>query len=99
MVDRRIVRIPNNDDIVIVYDQYQEDEYVNYIFPAIYASDGEEYRKRWGDELKMHVSCEIPEIGFKIHTRCFACRADYSGVLFSLEPGDAEKFIHYFPAK
>ena len=98
-VDRRIARIPNDEYIVIVYDQNQEDEYVNIKFPAIYASDGEGYRNRWGEELKMHVSCEIPEIGFKIHTRCFACRVDHSGELQGLEPGDIEKLIHYFPAK
>lgn len=99
MVDRRIVQIPNDDHIVIVYDQNQEDEYVKIQFPAIYASDAEAYKKRWGEELKMHVSCEIPEIGFKIHTRCFACRVDRTGELQDLEPSDIEKFIHYFPVK
>lgn len=98
-VVRKIVRVPGTDNIVIVYDQTQEDRYVNVEFPEIYARDGADYKERWGEELTMHVSCEIPEIGFKIYTRCFACRMDCNGVMQSLEDGDGEKFIHYFPMK
>lgn len=95
-VDRKIVKIPGTDNLVIVYDQNQENEYVNVVFPAQYAKDGEEYKKRTGREMTMHVSCEIPEIGFKIHTRCFACRIDENGELKSLEDGDSEKYIRCF---
>ena len=42
------------------------------------------------------VSCRISEIGFEIHTRCFACRIDDNGELQSLENGDEEKFMEYF---
>ena len=98
-VVRKTVRVPGSENIVIVYDQTQEDRYVNVEFPEIYAEDGAEYLARWGEELKMHVSCEIPEIGFKIHTRCFACRMDKNGVLQSLEGDDYRQFIHYFPAR
>ena len=98
-VVRKTVRVPGSENIVIVYDQTQEDRYVNVEFPEIYAEDGAEYLARWGEELKMHVSCEIPEIGFKIHTRCFACRMDKKGVLQSLEGDDYRQFIHYFPAR
>ena len=72
-VNRKIVRVPNAENIVIVYDQAQEDE-----------------------NDKLRVSCEIPEIGFKIYTRCFACRMDQNGDFQSLEKGDTEKFIKYF---
>ena len=98
-VVRKTILVPGTDDIVIVYDQTQEDRYVNVDFPERYAQDGAKYFERWGDELKMHVSCEIPELGFKIHTRCFACRMDENGVFQSLEDADIEKFIHYFPVK
>lgn len=98
-VARKTILVPGTDNIVIVYDQVQEDRYVNVDFPAIYAQDGAKYLARWGEELKMHVSCEIPEIGFKIHTRCFACRMDENGVFQSLEDTDIDKFIHYFPVK
>ena len=87
-VMRKVVRIPNAEYLVVVYDQHQEDEYVNAEFPVIYAREGKRYLKRWGEELKMHVSCEIPEIGFKIHTRCFACRMTSSGEFEAIQPED-----------
>jgi len=98
-VDRKFVRVPGSENIVIVYDQTQEDTYVNVEFPEIYARDGADYLERWGEELKMHVSCEIPEIGFKLHTRCFACRMDDNEVLQSLEKDDYKQFIHFFPVR
>ena len=98
-VVRKTVRVPGPKNIVIVYDQTQEDRYVNEEFPRYYAEDGADYFARWGEELKMHVSCEIPGIGFKIHTRCFACRMDEAGNLQGLEENDYTQFIHYFPAR
>jgi len=98
-VVRKIVHVPGSENVVIVYDQTQEDLYVNEEFPRYYAEDGADYLARWGEELKMHVSCEIPEIGFKIHTRCFACRMNECGVLQSLEENDYKQFIHYFPVR
>lgn len=98
-VVRKTVRVPGPENIVIVYDQAQEDRYVNVEFPEMYAMDGAKYFKRWGEELKMHVSCEIPELNFKIHTRCFACRMDEAGILQSLVGDDYKQFIHYFPAR
>ena len=98
-VERRFVRIPGPGNIVIVYDRTQEDSYVNVEFPEAYARDGRHYKEVWGEELKMHVTCEIPEIGFTLHTRCFACRMDENGVLQSLERDDYKRFIHYFPVR
>lgn len=98
-VVRKVVRVPGAEHIAIVYDQAQEDRYVNEEFPEIYALEGAKYLERWGEELKMHVSCEIPSIGFKIHTRCFACRMDEAGNLHSLEDNDYKQFIHYFPIR
>ena len=98
-VVRKTVSVPGSDNIVIVYDQTQEDRYVNVEFPEIYARDAEDYLAHTGRELKMHVSCEIPEIGFKIHTRCFACRMDENGELQSLKENDYKHFIHYFPLR
>lgn len=98
-IDRKIIRVPNAENLVIVYDQNQEDEYLNVEFPKQLASIGEEYNKHTGKEMTPHISCEIPEINFKIHTRCFACRIDENGELQSLENGDCDKFIEYFRIK
>lgn len=95
----QMIQVPHADNIVIVYDQTQEERYVHVEFPEIYARESADYLKDWGAEMKMHVSCEIPEIGVKIHTRCFACRIDENGILQSLENGDYRKFIHYFPIR
>ena len=96
-VVRKVIRVPGTENIVIVYEQTQEDRYINEDFPELYAREGAKYLECCGKELKMNVSCEIPEIDFKIHTRCFACRMDEFGTLQSLKAGDCEQFIHYFP--
>lgn len=98
-MDRRIVHIPSAEHIVIVYDQTQEDEYVNVEFPESYNRLSAWYREGTGREMTMPISCEIPEIDFKIHTRCIACRIDEKGVLQSLEDNDYKQFIHYFPTR
>ena len=98
-VERKIVPVPDTENLVIVYDQTQEDEYVKVEFPQRYAADGEEYRERFGEEMKMIVSCAIPEIGFEIHTRCFACRMDETGTLQGLGDDDIGKIVPYFPGR
>lgn len=95
-VARKIVKVPSSDNLVIVYDQNQEDEYVNVVFPEQYAQYGKEYKEHTGREMKMQISCKIPELDFEIHTRCFVCRIDEKGELQSLGNGDGEKFIKYF---
>ena len=98
-VERRIVRVPNTDNIVIVYDQNQEDYYVSVKFPEQYAEHATEYKKHTGRDFTMQVSCRIPELDFEIHTRCFACRIDENGELHSLKNGDGEKLVDYLPMK
>ena len=98
-VNRKTILVPGTDNIVIVYDQTQEDHYVSVKFPAILAEDGDDYKARWGEEMKIPVSCDIPEMGLKLHTRCFACRIDEHGVLQSIQDEDIVKFIRYFPAR
>lgn len=98
-VDRKFIRVPNVEHIVIVYDQTQEDEYVNIKFPTLYEEEGDDYKNRWGEELTMQVTCKIPEIDLELHTKCFACRIDETGEFQSIQDEDIEKFIHYFPIK
>ena len=74
-----MIRVPDTDNLVIVYDQIQEDKYVNEDFPRFYSREAEDYRKHTGRELTMYVTCSIPEIDVELHTRCFACRIDENG--------------------
>lgn len=93
------ILVPNSDNIAIVYDKHAEDEYINVSFPETYERDGAEYLARWGEELKPHITCEIPEFNFKLYTRCFACRINECGELQSLQENDYLKFIDFFPAR
>ena len=95
-VDRRVVRIPHFENLAIVYDQIQEDKYVQEEYPALVAQKGDHYRQRCGKEIPMQISCRIPEIGLTIHTRCFACRIDEIGNLQSLQPEDSTPVLMTF---
>ena len=82
--ERKIVRVPGSEHVVIVYNQKREDESREEALAAVSAG-------------KPRISCSIPEIGLELHTLCFACRMDERGELQSLENGDAEAFMKYFP--
>lgn len=79
-VDRQYIRVPKDENIVIVYDRTQEE-------------------KALREGRTDYISCSIPELGITLYTRCFACRIDENGVLQSLEDGDGEKYIDYFPCR
>ncbi len=98
-VNIKTLLVPHTDNIVIVYDEHKEYEYINVDFPEMYKRIGHKYIEKWGEELKPYVSCFIPEINFELHTRCFACRIDDYGKLQSLQNDDYKSFIHYFPIK
>ena len=96
-VDRQVVKIPNTDNLVLVYDQKQEDRYVHETFPKYLKEMGEKYKKECGKDMQPIISCVIPELNLTLHTRCFVCRIDENGDFQSLEKGDGEKFIDYLP--
>ena len=98
-VDHRIIKVPGSDHVVIIYDQNQEDEYMNVKFPKMLAEDGAKYFENTGRRLTPWVSCSIPEIGVELHSRCFACRIDENGEFQSLEDDDGEAFINFFPVR
>lgn len=94
-VELKTIHVPGDKHVIIVYDQTAENEYLNVEFPQ-YAK---EYREKYDEELQMKATCSIPELGIELHTRCFACRIDKNGVFQSLEDGDEDKFIEYFPIR
>lgn len=97
-VERKIIKIPGSDNVVIVYDQNQEDEYINVSFPKYLAEDGARCLEMTGREMTPWVNCKIPELEIELHSRCFACRLDENGEFQSLEEDDDEVFMKYFPA-
>lgn len=92
-VELKTIPVPGSENIVIVYDQTQENERLH----SELAQQAEERRKEFGEYPRYYVTCSIPEIGVELHTRCFACRIDENGVFQSLEDGDEEQFIDFFP--
>ena len=94
-VELRTIPVPGDENIVIVYDQTQENEYLH----SDLARLAEERLKEFGEYPHYYITCSIPELGVELHTRCFACRIDGNGVFQSLEDGDEDKFIDYFPIR
>lgn len=78
-VDKTIISVPNTDNIVIVYNKYQEEECLN--------------RKNNGHKAK--PLAVIPENNIKIYSRCIACRINEDGELESLQSGDFGKVKKY----
>ena len=83
-VDRTIVKIPNTDNLVIVYNKYFE----------------ENERKRKEDLFKndnyiLKPTATIPEINLELYSRCIVCRVNDNGEFESLRDGDFKKFEQY----
>lgn len=83
-VNRTIVRIPNVDNVVIVYNKLEEEKERN---------RKEELFKEENYVLKPLVVIE--EDCVEIYSRCIVCRVDEHGELASLEDGDYEKVAKY----
>ena len=84
IVNRTIVRVPNTDNIVIVYNKHEEEKRLK---------DKEDYFAKDNYELKPVVVIE--EDGIEIYSRCIVCRINDNGELESLKDGDYEKFVNY----
>lgn len=83
-VNRTIVSIPNEDNLVIVYNKYQE--------------EGELKRKEELLKDKDYVLkplAVIKEKNIEIYSRCIVCRINAEGELESLQSGDYEKVVNY----
>ncbi len=83
-VARTIVRIPGTDNLVLIYNRFQEEEMLR---------DNEQPLPE-----KFHPAkplAVIPELGLELYSRCLVCRMNDEGKFESLEKEDLEKFIHY----
>jgi len=76
-IDRTIVRVPNTDNLVIIYNKYREEKR---------REDAAEWQKKTGRTTKPLAS--IPEENIEIYSRCIACRITPDGEFESLREGD-----------
>ena len=83
-IDRTIIRLPKEDNLVLVYNKYAEQKELEY---------KEKVFKEEGYVLKPLATIE--EMNLELYSRCIACRVDENGNLASLEKGDYEKVIKY----
>lgn len=83
-IDRTVVVIPGTDNIVLIYNKYQEEEELQRKNKLL---------KEEGYVLK--PLAEIPEIDLVIYSRCIVCRMNEEGIFESIEPDDKDKFMKY----
>ena len=83
-IDRSMIRIPGTDNLVIIYNKYQEEERVQL---------KEHLLKTENYELKPLAM--IPEENVFLYSRCIVCRMNENGVLESLCDEDYDKFMRY----
>ena len=83
-IDRTIIKVPNAENIVIVYNKYQEEKEL---------LRKEELLRDKNYELKPLVV--IPQLNIKLYSRCVVCRINENGELESLQSGDYKKFAEY----
>ena len=86
-IDRTIVRIPHTENLVIIYNKYQEEETLQY---------KEKYYLE--DNYVLKPLAIIPELNLELYSRCIVCRMNEQGELESLQDDDYKKFIQYLAA-
>ena len=89
-IDRTIIRIPDTENLVLVYNKYQEEECLNKLQQFI--QDINKCKHRF------NPSAVIPEKGIVLYSRCIACRINEDGALVSLEEEDCPKVVKYLTA-
>lgn len=73
--DRTIVEVPGAENIVIMYNKYDEDE-------------ERERIKKYDDGSEVMPSAYFPEYDLKVYSRCIACRIDDDGNICSINEDD-----------
>ena len=86
-IDRTIVRLPSTENLVLVYNKYQEEEALNSLQEFI-----QELRRT---DSRYNPTAVIPELGLVLYSRCIVCRMNENGELSGIEAGDTEKAVKY----
>lgn len=83
-VDRTIIHLPGSDNLVLIYNKYQEEERLEFKERA--------YRE---DNYAIKPLAAIPELNLKVYSRCIVCRMNAAGGFESLGKGDFEIWDRY----
>lgn len=83
-VDRTIVRIPGADNLVLVYNNYEEQK----------AVEDKEKLFRESDCIQKPLAT-IPELNLELYSRCILVRRENDGTFTSLQDGDIMKADKY----
>ena len=83
-IDRTIIKVPNTDNLVIIYNKHKEDKRIEL---------KERVMKEEGYAIKPLAI--IPEYNLELYSRCVVCRMNDDGELESLQEEDYEKFMKY----
>lgn len=83
-LDRTIIKVPNTDNIVLVYNKYKE-------------AERRELKEKVLKEENYNLKplAVIPEENIELYSRCIACRMKENGELESLQDNDYNKLINY----
>ena len=89
-IDRTIIRIPDTENLVLVYNRYQEEECLKKLQQFI--QDINKCKNRFDPSAVKN------EKGIVLYSRCIACRINEDGTLVSLDQEDCPKVVKYLTA-
>ena len=83
-IDRTIIHLPGSDNLVLIYNKYQEEERLEIKERALRE-----------DYYILKPLASIPEMNLDIYSRCIVCRMNVAGEFESLGEGDYEIWGQY----
>lgn len=83
-IDRTVIHLPGSNNLVLVYNKYQEEERLKVKERALRE-----------DNYVIKPLVAIPELNLEIYSRCIVCRMNADGVFESLAEGDFEIWDRY----
>lgn len=83
-IDRTVIHLPGSDNLVLVYNKYQEEERLKVKERALRE-----------DNYVIKPLAAIPELNLEIYSRCIVCRMNADRVFESLAEGDFEIWDRY----
>ena len=83
-IDRSIIRIPNTDNLVLIYNKFSEEKRLL-----------EKEKLLAKENYHLKPLAVIPELDIELYSRCIVCRMNEDGEFDSLQDEDCEKFMQY----